>query len=93
MLLTLLLFVLLSPGLLFKLGRGGLESVLIHAAIFGACLIAARTLSIGVRIEGFQDTNVEGWQLGNSCGDDYCMYPKLYCKQSEEGVKYCSENE
>ena len=91
--LTLLLFVLLSPGLLFKLGRSGLESVLIHAAIFGACLTAARMFFTGVRIEGFQDKHVEGWQLGNSCGDEYCMAPKYYCKQNEQGVKYCSESE
>jgi hypothetical protein len=91
--LTLLLFVLLSPGLLFRLGRGGLESVLIHAAIFAACLIAVRKSSLAVRIEGFQDKHVEGWQLGNSCGDEYCMAPKYYCKQNEQGVKYCTENE
>jgi hypothetical protein len=31
--------------------------------------------------------------LGNSCGEDYCMSPKYYCKQNEKGVKYCSETE
>jgi hypothetical protein len=88
--LPLLLFVLLSPGLLFKLGRG-IESVFIHAAIFAACLIAARMFFQGVRIEGFEDKHVEGWNLGDSCGKEYCMYPKVYCKQREDGVKYCTE--
>ena len=90
--LTVLLFVVLSPGLLFRLGRG-VESVFIHAAIFGACLLAVRFFFREVRIEGFKDAHVEGWQLGNSCGEDYCMSPKYYCKQNEQGVKYCSETE
>ena len=88
--LTLLLFVLLSPGLLFKIGRG-VESVFIHAAIFAVCLIAARMFFRGVRIEGFEDKHVEGWQLGSSCGTEYCKTPKEYCKETEQGVKYCSE--
>jgi hypothetical protein len=90
--LPVLLFVVLSPGLLFRLGRG-LESVLIHAALFAACLLAVRVFFAEVRIEGFKDAHVEGWQLGNSCGEDYCMSPKYYCKQNEKGVKYCSETE
>lgn len=85
-----LLFVLLSPGLLFKLGKG-VESVFIHAALFGACLVAVRMFFREVRIEGFQDKHVEGWQLGNSCGSEYCMSPKEYCKETEQGVRYCSE--
>lgn len=85
-----LLFVLLSPGLLFKLGKG-VESVFIHAAIFAVCLVAVRIFFREVRIEGFQDKHVEGWQLGNSCGSEYCMSPKEYCKENEQGVRYCSE--
>jgi len=91
--LTVLLFVVLSPGLFFHIGRGFLESVLIHAAIFGLCVYALKRYFTRVRIEGFQDKHVEGWKLGNSCGDDYCMSPKYYCKENSKGVKYCSETE
>jgi hypothetical protein len=87
--LALALFVLLSPGLFFRLGHG-LQSVAIHAALFGVALWLMRG---SVRIEGFQDAHVEGWQLGNSCGEEYCKTPKEYCKQKEDGTKYCSEEE
>jgi len=88
--LTVLLFILLSPGLLFKLGKG-ITAVFIHAALFAGCLIAVRTFFREVRVEGFVDKDVEGWKLGNSCGKEYCMYPMKYCKENEQGVKYCSE--
>jgi hypothetical protein len=88
--LPLLLFVVLSPGVFFKLGRG-IESVFIHTALFAACLVAARMFFQGVRIEGFTDKHVEGWELGSSCGTEYCRTPKQYCKITEGGVKYCSE--
>ena len=88
--LTVLLFILLSPGLLFKLGKGT-TSILIHTALFAVSLIAVRTFFRGVRVEGFEDKHVEGWQLGSSCGTEYCKTPKEYCKQNDDGVKYCSE--
>lgn len=90
---TIALFIILSPGLFFRLGNGFFQMVLIHTALFAAALFVARKVLQGVRIEGFQDKHVEGWQLGSSCGDEYCMAPKVFCKEGEEGVKYCSETE
>ena len=91
--LTIALFIILSPGLLFRLGNGFAQMVFMHTALFAACLFLARMTLKGVRIEGFQDKHVEGWQLGSSCGDEYCRAPKVFCKEDEEGVKYCSETE
>lgn len=88
------LFFLLSPGVLFTVptGKGRFVTVLAHAAIF----ILSLTLVSHVfkaKVEGFKDAHVEGWQLGNSCGTEYCKYPKLYCLENASGVKYCSETE
>ena len=86
------LFILLSPGVLFTVptGQGRFVTVLAHAAIFVGAL-AVTSVVFKSQVEGFKDKNVEGWQLGNSCGTEYCRYPKLYCLENESGVKYCSE--
>ena len=99
--LTVALFFLLSPGVLITIPgnlyplneQTALISVLIHAVIFGAALMLLKYTLKGVRIEGFKDKTVEGWQLGDSCGKEYCMTPKEYCKEDENGIKYCSETE
>jgi hypothetical protein len=99
--LTVALFFLLSPGVLITIPgnlsplneQTALISVLIHAVIFGAALIVLKQTLKDVRIEGFQDKNVEGWKLGSSCGTEYCMTPKEYCKENESGVRYCSETQ
>ena len=99
--LTVALFFLLSPGVLITIPgnlnllneQTALISVLVHAVIFGAALIVLKHTLKDVRIEGFQDKNVEGWQLGSSCGTEYCMTPKEYCKENESGVRYCSETQ
>ena len=99
--LTVALFFLLSPGVLttipgnlFPLNeQTSLVSVLIHAVIFGVILVILKHTLKDTRIEGFKDKHVEGWQLGNSCGTEYCRTPKEYCKENESGVRYCSETE
>jgi hypothetical protein len=92
MFLEVVLFFLLSPGVLFTLDQTPIPAVFIHVAIFIGLLYILNTV-FEVRIEGFKDKHVEGWQLGNSCGTDYCMAPKYYCLENDKGDKYCSETE
>ena len=87
------LFFVLSPGLFITIPGSFLQTVCIHTVIFAASLLLIRFIFKGVRIEGFQDAHVEGWTLGNSCGEEYCKAPKYYCKRNESDVKYCSEDE
>jgi hypothetical protein len=88
------LFFILSPGVLFTIptGQGRFATVLAHAAVFIASLTLISVV-FNTGVEGFKDKHVEGWQLGSSCGTEYCKYPKLYCLENESGVKYCSETE
>jgi hypothetical protein len=89
---VLILFVVLVPGVLFSLDQTAIPPVVIHSVLFIAG-IAVLDEVFKVRIEGFKDQHVEGWQLGNSCGTEYCKAPKYYCKENQEGSKYCSETE
>lgn len=99
--LTVALFFLLSPGVLITIPgnlfplneQTSIISILIHAVIFGIVLVVVKTFMRDVRIEGFTDKAVEGWELGNSCGTEYCMSPKYFCKENESGIKYCSETD
>ena len=95
-----ILFIILSPGILFTIPttlspmsqQTSVLSVLIHAVLFVGALKLIHHLK-QVTIEGFEDTHVEGWSLGNSCGTEYCKAPKYYCKENAEQVKYCTDKE
>jgi hypothetical protein len=92
-----LLFFVTSPGVIFTMPPGDstyyefIITTVAHAIIFTwAVLLFTKYVKVFVA-EGFQDKDVEGWQLGSSCGTEYCRAPKIYCKENDAGVKYCSE--
>jgi hypothetical protein len=99
--LTIVLFFLLSPGVLVTIPGNfsllnehtSIPSILIHTILFALVLVFCKYFLKGFRIEGFHDKTVEGWKLGDSCGTEYCMTPKEFCKENETGTKYCSETE
>ena len=92
-----ILFFVTSPGVIFTIPPGDstyyelILTTLAHAIIFIWAVLLFVKYVKNVVEEGFQDKDVEGWQLGNTCGTEYCKAPKYFCKENYAGEKYCSE--
>ena len=97
--LAVVLFVLLSPGVLITLPSFGLFSqqtsvvaVILHALVFAVLLELLRRYSLNDLVEGFTDsTLVDGWKLGDGCGSQICKAENPVCRQNSDGAKFCSE--
>jgi hypothetical protein len=92
-----ILFFVSSPGVIFTMPPGDstyyglILTAIAHSIIFVWAVLLFVKYIKNVVNEGFQDKHVEGWQLGNTCGTEYCKAPKYYCRENNTGVKYCSE--
>lgn len=93
------LFIILSPGILITLPslklfseETSIVAVFIHALVFTACLEFIQLFSPKKLIEGFTDSKpVEGWTIFDGCGQKICNYEKPVCRESSDGVRFCSE--
>jgi hypothetical protein len=93
------LFIILSPGILITLPSLNLFSeqtsimaVAIHALLFATCLEAIQLYSSKKLIEGFTDSKVvEGWTIFDGCGQKICNYEKPVCRENSDGARFCSE--